>query len=228
MLKWRKARIATFVCVLAFMVGCSPQSCTPATPTDTSPGSLDVRVAVVDVDETPSDGKVIVVMQFLQNGHAVEFNTGETVHCNGVAMPFNGLFFGYAERVPIQAVGGMYQFVYTRQAMNTTVDVTVPSRPAIQSPAAGAMVMRTANFSFTYAPGGGSSIRGGARSGNATKDLAGQPDNGMLGPVDITSLAAGPGAVFITREITTTPGGSGFHTLEVKYSTSADRSVIWN
>src|SRR5439155_16963471 len=80
------------------------------TPPDTSAANLDAKAIVLDFP-TSSDGKNVVVLQFRSNGKAVKFAGGETVTCNGVNLPLNELMFGYAERVPIVAVGGTYHFV---------------------------------------------------------------------------------------------------------------------
>lgn len=73
-------------------------------------------------------------------------------------MSFNAL--GYAERVPIVAVGGTYNCVHTRNGVSTTANVTVPSRPVFVSPTQGATVARSNGLTINYVAGSGSGIRG--------------------------------------------------------------------
>ncbi len=103
-----------------------------------------MKVSVIDNPDS-SDGKNIVVMQFLFGGKPVRFAGSETATCNGVQLVLNALVFGYAERVPIEPVGGAYNFVYTQNGVSTPVNLTVPARPVINSPANGDNVTRLAS-----------------------------------------------------------------------------------
>jgi len=144
----------------------------PVSPTDTSPGALDVRIAVLDI--YPNQNDLAVVMQFLSGGKVVKFASGETVTCDNVALSFNGLTSGYAGRVPQLAPGGKFQFVYTRSGTQTTVEVTAPARPAILTPASNANVPRTTSLTITYTPAGGAALRGSARDATSSEGSQGE------------------------------------------------------
>ncbi len=199
----------------------------PVSPTDTSPGALDVRISVLDV--YPNQNDLAVVMQFLSGGKVVKFATGETVTCDNVALSFNGLTSGYAGRVPQLAPGGKFQFVYTRSGTQTTVAVTAPPRPAILTPAANANVPRTTSLTITYTPAGGAAVRGSASDASASAGSPGeQPDSGQYTGLDVTSLKAGPGSVGLTRILRYTDTSTAFKSVAVEYTVSSDRPVTWS
>jgi hypothetical protein len=210
--------------LLVLISGCNP----PVTPSDTSPANLDVSISVLDVDPNPSDHKVPVVVQFLFQGSLVQFNAGETVTCNGVSLTFNGL--GYAERVPIQSPGATYSFVYTRNGVNTNVNVPVPQRPLMLTPQNGATVPRTNSLTVTYVADSGSGIEAAASDGATGLGSQGvQPDNGTYSGFNVSQLKAGPGTISITRKFNTTPGGTGFKSAKVSYDcASQNHAVTWS
>ncbi len=217
---WRYSGWLFFGSWLWFLAGCNP----PPT-VDLPAANLSVKITVIDTDANPSDNKVPIVVQFFQTGTFVRLSSAD-VACNGVALAWNGL--GYAERVPMVAVGGVYHCTHTRAGVTTSVDVTVPPRPVILSPASGAAVNRSANLTITYAPDGGTGMR--ASAGDGSTGLGGnvQADSGTYSGYDVSSLKAGPGTIGLTREFTFTPSGTGFASAEIAYSSGSDIAVTWN
>ncbi len=215
-------RILLLGTLLTGIGGCPPQ------PVVNEPASnLDVIFSVLDIDETPSDGKVIVVMQLLQNGKAVQITSNASASCNGVALPYNGLLFGYAERVPIVPVGGNYVFRYSRNAVNTDVSITVPPRPVFSAPTiAGAALPRSNSFTIHYVAGAGASVRGSANAGSNSANNS-QPDDGTHDGLDVSAFAAGPGTLGITRLLESPMGGTGFLSAKRRFETNKTIAITW-
>jgi hypothetical protein len=194
---------------------------------DVPASNLDAILGVLDVSENPSDGKVIVVMQLLQNGKVVQVSSNVSASCNGVALGYNGLLFGYAERVPIMPVGGAYLFQYSRNGVNTDVNVTAPPRPVFTSPTvAGATLARTNSFTIHYVAGTGTSVRGSASDATNSRNNS-QPDDGTFGGLDVSGFAAGPGTLSITRSLESIIGGTGFLSAKTKYDTNKTIAITW-
>jgi hypothetical protein len=197
----------------------------PAT-VDKPASELSVKLTVIDTDESPSDGKVPVVMQFFFQGEYVKLSSNAAITCNGVTLTDHGL--GYAERVPIAPVGGAYVFQHSRSGVNTTVGVAVPARPVFVSPTAGSSVARSTNLSISYVAGNGSGIRASAGDGSTGLGKNLQPDNGIYTGFDVSSLNAGPGTIGITREVENLhSGGAGFSSVESAYSSGSDINITW-
>lgn len=197
----------------------------PAT-VDKPASELAVKLTVIDTEANPSDNKVPVVMQFFFDGKYVKLTNSATVTCNGVTLTDHGL--GPAERVPIVAPGGTYTFQHSRSGVNTTVSITVPQRPVFVSPTANASVTRSTGLTINYVPGSGSGVR--ASAGDGSTGLGGnlQTDNGTYTGFDVSSLHAGPGTIGLTREFTNIhSGGTGFSSVESKYSSGSDIHVSW-
>jgi len=215
-------RILILGAVLAGIGGCEPQ------PVVNEPASnLDVIFSVIDIDETPSDGKVIVVMQLMQNGKVVQVTNAAT-SCNGVPLTYNGLVFGYAERVPIVPVGGNYVFRYSRSGVNTDVTLTVPPRPVFSAPTiAGAALPRSNSFTIRYVAGTGTSVRGGANDAANHAANNSQPDDGTHDGLDVSGFNAGPGTLSITRSLEGPMAGTGFLTAKRKYDTGKSINITW-
>ena len=217
------ARFLLLGVLLAGFVGCEPQ------PVVNEPASnLDVIFSVLDIDETPSDGKVIVVMQLLQNGKAVQITSNASTFCNGVALPYNGLLFGYAERVPIVPVGGAYNFRYSRNGVNTDVSITVPPRPVFSAPTvAGAALARSNSFTIRYVAGTGSSVRGDASDANNHSKNNSQPDDGTHDGLDVSGFTVGAGTLSITRLLESPIGGTGFLSAKRRFETNKTIAITW-
>lgn len=212
--------------VLCFsLAGCS--GCQQPSVVDAPASALDVKIAVLDIAEVPSDGKVVVVMQFFQGSSTVELASSITVRCNGVVLPWNGLMFGHAERVPIQPLGGTYSFTFTRGGVTTTANVTVPARPVFSSPTlSGTMLARSSTFSIHYVPGAGTSVRGGANDAtNAVNNS--QPDDGTHDGLDVSAFVPGPGTLSITRTLEGALTGTGFASVKTKYDTNTTIAITW-
>src|SRR5262245_31525995 len=118
------ALVARRLLALAFVSTAALAACGPPAVVTGPSSGLTTTVNILDVTETPSDGKVIAVMQFFQGGKVVQIGDA-TMTCNGVTLTYNGLLSGYAERVPLVATGGTYTFRHTRSAVNSDVTVTV-------------------------------------------------------------------------------------------------------
>jgi hypothetical protein len=208
-----------------WLSGCS--GCNPPPTVSAAASTLDVNFAVSDITETPSDGKVIVVMQFLQNGSLVQLGTDATVACNGVALTYNALMSGHAARVPLVATGGTYTFTHTRSAVTTTVTITVPPRPVFVAPTvAGATLARTNNFTIHYVAGTGVAVTGYASDG--THDLNNsQPDNGAFTGLDVSGFTAGPGSLSIQRQLQIPLAATGFHSANEKFFITKSAAVTW-
>lgn len=211
-------------CLLFGMVAFS--ACQPPATVDEPASALAVKLTVIDTEATPSDGKVPVVMQFFSGGKYVKLAGSAAVTCNGVTLTDHGI--GFAERVPIQPPGGVYTFQHSRGGVNTTVSIMAPPRPVITSPTAGATVARTNNLTISYVAGSGSGIRGSAGDASTGKSGNVQPDNGAYTGLDVSTFQAGAGRVGITREFENIhSGGSGFASVESKYSSGSDINVTW-
>jgi hypothetical protein len=200
-------------------------ACTPPPVVDLPASDLDVKLAVIDTDASPSDSRVPIVVQFFSAGRFVELAGNATVTCNGVTMSWNGL--GYAARVPIVAVGGMYQCSHVRNGVTTTASVTVPARPVFVSPTQNATVARSTSLTITYVPGSGTGVRASAGDGTIGRGGNVQPDNGTYTGFDVSSLNAGPGSIGLTRELTIVASGTGFSSAEFEYSSGSDINVTW-
>ncbi len=217
---------SVIVLVLCFgLAGCS--GCQQPTVVDAPASALDVKISVLDIAEAPSDGKVIVVMQFFQGSSTVELASTITVKCNGVVLPWNGLMFGHAERIPIQPFGGTYTCTFTRGGVTTTANVTVPARPIFSSPTlSGALLARSTTFSIHYIPGGGTSVRGGANDASNAANNS-QPDDGIHDGLDVSAFVPGPGTLSITRTLEGALSGTGFASAKTKYDTNTTIAITW-
>lgn len=207
------------------LAGCS--GCQQPSVVDAPASALDVKISVLDIAEVPSDGKVIVVMQFFQGSSTVQMASSITLRCNGVALPWNGLVFGHAERIPIQPVGGTYACTFTRGGVTTTATVVVPPRPVFLAPTvAGTFLARSSNFTIHYVAGIGTSIRGGANDAtNAVNNS--QPDDGTHDGLDVSGFVPGPGTLSITRTLEGALAGTGFSSARTKYDTNSTIAITW-
>lgn len=207
---------------LFLLTGCKP------TPTVDLPAfALDVTITVMDGSQKTSDNKVPVVVQCYSEGQVVRLAGNATVSCNGVAMPWMDLV-GYAARIPMVAEGNAYNCIHLRNGATTTAKVIVPPRPVIISPTQGALVTRSNSLTIKYVPGSGNIVR--CSAGNISSGLLGkdQSDTGTYGGFDVSSLKAGPGSIGLTRGLTFAPAGTGFKSVQIKYSTGTSINVTWN
>lgn len=210
---------------LVLFAGCS--GCQSPAVVDEPASNLDVNFAVLDITETPSDGKVIVVMQLLKNGNVVQFASNASATCNGVVLTYNVLTTGYAERVPLLTGGGTYNFRYSRNGVNTDVSIPVTPRPVFAAPTVqGATLTRTTNFTIHYVAGTGASVRGDASDGTNSKNNS-QPDDGTHDGLDVSGFNAGPGTLSITRNLESPILGTGFHSAKNKFSTNKTVNITW-
>lgn len=218
--------------VLPFLGACVllALGCTPAPVVNVSPSALDARITVVDPEPNPSDGKVVITVQFFSNGQFVQ-PAGAVVTANGTALPFNG-GVGYVDRVPMVAAGGTYTIVHAAGGTSTTIAaVTAPQRPVITSPSAGAFLPRT-TATIVYVAGTGTHVSGraaGTRAGSGSVSVTAndQPDNGTYGPLAATGFDAGAGHVSLTRVLVSSPASSGFNSVQVTYNVGNRVAVTW-
>lgn len=216
--------------MMVIMLGICGAGCTgcqaPAT-VDAPASAVNLKISVLDIAEMPSDGKVIVVMQFFQNGTVVEMAPNITLSCNGTPLTWNGLLGGHAERVPIQAVGGTYACTFSRGGVNTTATVTVPPRPVFVLPTiSGALLARTGSFTIHYVAGSGISVRGNASDATNSKNDS-QPDDGTHDGLDVSGFVAGPGMLSITRTLEGILSGTGFLSAASHYETNKQVAITW-
>ncbi|HMK39767.1 MAG TPA: hypothetical protein VK569_10525 [Bacteroidota bacterium] len=205
--------------------GCS--GCQNPSTVSAPASQVDVILSVSDISETPSDGKVLVVMQFQQNGTVVQLASDASTSCNGVALTYNGLVFGNAGRVPLVAAGGTYAFTHIRSGVTTNVSITVPPRPVFSPPTVdGATIMRTSSLTIHYVAGTGVAVFGGASDG--THDLNNsQPDNGTFTGLNVSGFNAGPGTLSIQRELQFPVTGTGFHSATERFYITKTAAVTW-
>jgi hypothetical protein len=221
---WQCSQLAAGLVFVAILTSC--RGCNPPATVDTPASNLDLKVTVIDTTATPSDGKAPVVAQFLLNGAVVQFGANAQVTCNGVALTFNGV--GNTGRVPMVTPGGTYSVVYSRGGTSTTLNITVPSRPVIVSPAANSTVTRSSSLTITYVADGGSAVRGSAGDGSTGLGGNHELDNGNYTGFNVSSLKAGPGSLGLTREFQNAVGGTGFKSAQVAYSVGSEIKVTWN
>lgn len=203
-------------------------ACMPPPTTDLPASDLNVKITVIDTAENPSDGKVPIVVQFVSNGRVVALASNATVTCNGVAMSWNGLVVGYAERVPIVAVGGTYSCAHRRNGVTTTANVTVPSRPVFVSPAQGDLVTLSKNLTIKYIPADGTGVDAGAGDGvTGIEQNIFEPDNGVYTGLDVSPLRGGPGSINLIRKFEATPSGTSFRSVQITYHSSSRITVTW-
>jgi hypothetical protein len=220
----RIIHVALRICAAIGAVGCY-NSATSIEIVDVAASELAIRPSIIDSDPAPSDGKVPVVVQFTRGNAFVQLAASNTVTCNGVALSWNGL--GYAERVPIVPAGGSLAVVYARAGVSTQVSVAVPVRPAVTSPASGAVLPRTPSLAIGYPAASSAGIRPGASDGATGLSGAEQPDTGTA-TLDVSKLRAGPGTVDISRRIVTSSAGAGFASVQITYSISSPAiHVTW-
>lgn len=222
---WKNMRVCQVGVLVLLGLFLSFSTCKPPATVDKPASELDLKVFVIDTDATPSDGKVPVVMQFYVGGKYVELSGSASLSCNGVALTDRGL--GYGERVTMVAPGGTYTFRHSRGGVNTTVSVTVPSRPVFISPTEGASVARSSSLTITYVAGSGSGVRGSAGDSSMGKSGSLQVDDGSYSGFNVSDLSAGPGRLGLTREFEGTVSGTGFASVQTEYSCGSGIHVTW-
>ncbi len=211
---------AVFSLIFLFFSACNP----PDT-VDKPAAELDVKIHVLDTEENPSDGKLPVVMQFFFGGKYVKLTGNAAISCNGTPLQEQGL--GYMGRVPLEPAGGTYTFQHSRGGVNTTVTVTVPPRPVFTPPTIeGATIPRTNNLAIHYLAGTGKSVRGRASDETNSTDNS-QDDDGIHEGLDVSGFNAGAGTLSLTREFEDPISGSGFHSVENKYSSNKRINITW-
>jgi hypothetical protein len=199
-------------------------ACDPAPVLDAAASELDVQPAIIDLEPTPDDGKVPVVMLYFDGGTLVRLGAASSVTCNGVALAFNGV--GYGARVPTVPAGGAFTFAHQRDGVTTELAITVPPRPVVTSPASGATLPRT-SVELRYVAATSAGVRPSASDGIDRVSGAEQADTGTA-VLDVSSLQAGAGTLDVARHITSAPTDSGFASVAATYTiASLPISVVW-
>jgi hypothetical protein len=210
-------------------------SCKPPPVVDVPASDLKVKIVVTDFEPNPSDGKVIVAVQFFQNGKYVKLKSDVEVKCNGAILSYETLGgLAYADRVQLMPAGGSYLKEHIRQGVTTTVSLPVPPRPEILSPAPNETLARTADVEILYAAGSGDHVTGRAHgtkagSGSVSTTAGDQPDNGTYSGLDATGFDPGPGSLSLARLLTNTyTGGNNFSSVESEYNSGSKVNITWN
>jgi hypothetical protein len=198
---------------------------------DAPASSLAVKITIVDVTATSSDGKAPVIMQFLTNGSPVQLSDNATVTANRDVLTWDGGVSGYAGRMaPIygEFSNNYDSFKHWRNGVKSEVLIQRQHPPVILSPTAGATLTRSSNLPVTYVPGSGTGVRCNASDGSTVLRGNVQPDNGTCG-VDVRSLHNGPGSVSVTRELTITPNlfPDSFQSATADYTIGASVTITW-
>jgi hypothetical protein len=221
------ARRLSFFCASVLLVYALiiVESCVTPPIVDLAATDLDVNILVVDPDESPSDNKVLVNIQFFSNGSLVKLANNISVKCNNEALPATDL--GYMSRIPIAPANGRYNFQYSRNAVNTNVIVPVQARPVITAPSRGAVIPRSNNLGISYVPGNSVGVHAGASNSSSSTSGDVQDDDGLYEAFNVSSLQAGPGQLGLTRELTFTLPPGDFKSVKVNYSTGSRFNVTW-
>ena len=184
-------------------------------------------MTVIDTEDTPADGKVPIVVQFLLNGTLVQLDQTTNISCNAVGMTWSSL--GYAGRVPVASPGDTYSCHHTRNGVDTMTSVVVPARPTILMPVNGATVSRSSSMTISYVADGETGMR--ATAGDPTSAQGGthepEADNGTFTDLNTSGMQAGPGTISLVREFEFPGTGTGFQSVTVKYSSGAQIDVTW-
>lgn len=188
-----------------------------------SADQLEIKATFTDV-ESSSDGKQPVAVQFFEVGEYVNLRNGATIRCNGIELAQTSL--GFIGRIPLMASGDTYKITHDLDGDVATLQVTVPARPAITSPAPGAQLPRTVAQTITFTAVSGSMVRSGAAGPGGTSAGTWQPDSGMV-TVDATAVGAGTGTISVMRQLEGTVAGSGFAKAQFSYSIEKSLTVVW-
>lgn len=244
-----KTLLLLFATVLALSAcGSSSTSTSATTPTDKGPApviTLD-NTAPANIDFAFSAGVVqsnpnaplqfeMVPVFYYQQTQIIQFKHGEKLECNGIALPMRP-GSGYAtDTVP--APGTVIPCTYVSPQGQASFSFTVPGQAKVISPAAGAVVIRSAQTAVTLslAPGcqsiamvtghqGG--ISGGYVSGTVIAS------NGCATHQTINTLdqPSGPGVLGVQE--TETEGGvtnnTGFHSFVLNIETRGEEPITWH
>lgn len=199
-------------------------SCGNTTFTGDPPENLEIQARFVDSEE-PTDGKIVVAVQFFQKGKFVDLTSGATIRCNGTELVHTAI--GYNGRVTAVAAGGTYEVAHELGGERTLLRVTAPARPVITAPAPGAQLSRTAEQVIQFTAGEGSTVR--ATAIGPAGSVMGEPaqDRGGLAKVTAATVGAGNGSLVLTREIEAGVDGTGFALASFVYSVDKRLPVVW-
>jgi hypothetical protein len=192
---------------------------------DTSPGNLEVTIEVDDRAE-PAEGEIAVHMRFDTPQGSVDFQSGETVTCNEVALSYDGPR-GYSGLVPQVAPGDNYTFVYTRDGKPAKIIVPALQRPVLTNPTVGAAVQRSSSLNISYVAAQGDSICVRADDGIMQTEGLPQADSGTYTQLNVSRLKSGPGSIELTRTVRGTPPRNGFKSVLSKYQVSSSIDINW-
>ncbi len=216
-------------CVVPTAVSASASS--PAiqvSPTSADPAMLNVTVAV-DEDQTASDGRSMITVQFstitIQNQNNVQFTNGEKIICNGVSLIFRDS--GYSDRVG--AVEGRYTCTYQwAQGISTIISVIARTqlRPRLVPGADGH------NFIVHYNPDQVHRCHVKVEASDSSQTISGpsvlESGDGLYTGPDRSALS-GSGMLVMTRLCTFTFEGAitDFNRVDATYTSTAKSDVTW-
>jgi hypothetical protein len=207
-----------------------------------APGAMDVSVEI----QRFVQGQTHVVVHFgTPGGDVVEFDSGETVACNGVFLRY--ALGSYIGDVPREGDDGTYAVTYTPAAgaASATAGATpasagpitiavkvVPAAVEVTTPAPGATVALNTALNLTYKPSqlANTTINAVVADGRAHFDFTWPGgETGTLGiPADkLSGLQAGPGTITVIRETMVYPSGTPFHSVEVHFKNMTQVPVMW-
>lgn len=200
----------------AALVSCGGTTFEPAS-------ALELRATVVD-SQSATDGKLVVAVQFYQQGELVQVGGDVVVSCNDQKLEWNGLAYG--ARLNPAAVGQSLAVAHERQGVRTRALIQVPPRPVITSPVAGAQVQRAQTLQVLYQAGSGTSVQVSVAGPAASRQSAEQPDNGTAS-VEALAVGAGVGTITLVRKVEGVVAGTGFASARYTYTIDAQQAVTW-
>jgi hypothetical protein len=221
--------LAAVLTTLASLGACDLTVATTTIPPGTAPSALDVKIVISD--DRNNDGKAGVVVFMSLNGVGVQFAHGESLSCNGVALPDQSLGFGARVPVPILTTRA-YDFDYHHDGTDTDYQWTVSPRdiPDLLQPEEGHTAPRANPLTITYTPAYGSGWSIGATAGTAATSVssaANTPDTGSV-VVNASSLPSGLGYISLVRSLDSDAVNTPFHSLHISYIVaSRNFQVTW-
>ncbi|HEX8692401.1 MAG TPA: hypothetical protein VF746_08290 [Longimicrobium sp.] len=222
----RRPALLPLALVLAALPGCAYQF---ASNPDTPPADLEVAVEARDTS-TAAGGMVDVAVTFEHVDRIVRFRAGETVACNGTPLAFAGQD-GYVGRVPRPREGGTLRCTYTRAGGSHDLEVPVPVRPVLRTPAPGGQAPRTRSLTVEYVPAGATGVTVGGIGHDPDLEVmvdSHQPDTGTFTGFNTMGFRPGQrGTLRLVRIAADALPGTGFRAARYRYESHAAFPVTW-
>ena len=229
---WRRVVAALSLVLALVTVGCKVV---------TSPQASGALHVAVEIDRY-LEGNTHVSVRFSdQANNTVEFVSGETVACDGQFLRYAlGYYVG---DVPRQPATGSYAITYTPAGGSATPATSGPitfkvavvaDDVSIIQPASGATVLipSSSPLTITYQPSTLSDTSVYATATDSRLHITAvlpQPDGGTLSmPAEnFSEFQAGPGAITLARQTSSTIGGTAFAVIEVTFKNLTVESIQW-